>query len=268
MSEIAIIRPGETVALHPECSGFAHGFGLFETLRLRAGRLELWEAHWQRLAQSAQGLKIAHSYRPEEALEAVKLLAKELPDDATIKLSLLREGNDSKLFVYSRPLVPAPEQIGLLMDWPGRINEASPLAAHKTHNYLENMLVLDAAYAAGCYDGLRLNTKGQVAEGAISNLFFYREGVWNTPGLDCGLLPGVMREALLQVLPVKQGQYLPEVVLSAEALFLSNSTIGLQPVERLCTAGRERALSSGNHECYEPVRQGLAQFIRATAIKL
>lgn len=266
MSSIVIIRPGETVALHPECSGFAHGFGLFETLRLRAGRLELWEAHWQRLARSAQALEMAHSYAPEEALEAVQSLARELPDDATIKLSLLKEREDFNLFVYSRPLVPAPGPLGLLMDCPCPINESSPLAGHKTHNYLENLLVLDAAHAAGCYDGLRLNTKGQVAEGAISNLFFYRGGVWHTPALSCGALPGVMREALLQVLEVEQGGCLPEEVLLAEAVFLSNSTIGLQPVDRLHSGGKETVLTSRDHDCWEPARQRLAEFVADAAI--
>jgi branched-subunit amino acid aminotransferase/4-amino-4-deoxychorismate lyase len=216
---------------------------------------------------SAQKLNIVHSYRSEDALEAVRVLVGKLPPEATIKLSLLKEGDGSGLYVYSRPLVPAPDRIGLLMESPASINEASPLAGRKTHNYLENILVLDAAHAVGCYDALRLNSRGRVAEGAISNLFFVRDGVWHTPNLSSGLLPGVMREALLQVLEVEQGEYLPEEVFSAEALFVSNATIGLQPVDWMCSGGKEIVLSSRKNDCYGPACQRLAEFIGATAIQ-
>ncbi|HKK18652.1 MAG TPA: aminotransferase class IV, partial [Opitutales bacterium] len=131
MSSLEIIPPGAPLRLSPESSGFAHGFGLFETMRLRGGRIESWEAHWRRLSASAETLGLACPFQAREVLDAVKALARQLPAEATVKLSLLREGASSRLLVYTRPLNALPEKIGLLMEAPCRIDESSPLAGHK-----------------------------------------------------------------------------------------------------------------------------------------
>lgn len=268
MSAIEIIQPGGALALNPESSGFAHGFGIFETMRVRRGRLELWEAHWRRFIASAEALRLACPYPSVEVLEAVISLAKKLPADAVIKLSLLRDGDSSKLVVYSRPLSPLPEDTGLLVESPAPINEYSPLAGHKTHNYLENLLVLEAAHATGCYDGLRLNSKGDIVEGALSNVFFHRGGGWHTPATETGLLPGVVREVLLDTLTVEQGRYGPTDLLSADAVFLTNASIGLQPVDWLLSAGRKLPLSSRLHPCFEPASALIEEYIEKPAIQV
>lgn len=38
-----------------------------------------------------------------------------------------------------------------------------------------------------------LNTKGQICEGTVSNIFFVRDGRIYTPAIDSGLLPGTVR---------------------------------------------------------------------------
>ena len=268
MSSIEIILPGESLKLAPESPGFAHGFGLFETMHLRGGCLGLWEAHWQRLTHSARELGIASCFEQAEVLEAVRTLAKELPDEAVIKLSLLKEGPTSRLVVYSRPLSVLPEVIGLLLESAAPVNEGSPLVRHKTHNYLENLLVLAAAREAGCFDALRLNLKGDVAEGAISNLFFYRDGCLHTPSVECGLLPGVLRGALIECLEVKQGSYRLADVVGAEAVFSTNASIGLQPVDYLHLKNRKIQLQSRQHTCCQPAQRLLADYIAGRSIQL
>lgn len=268
MSSIKLVLPGELLPLDPESAGFAHGFGLFETLRLRGGRLELWAAHWQRLVDSAGALGIACPFAAAAALEAVRTLAQELPAEAVIKLSLLKSGQSSQLVVYSRPLSGLPESIGLLLESAFPLNENSPLAGHKTHNYLENLLALEAAHTAGCVDTVRLNAQGHVAEGAISNLFFYREGSWHTPSLACGPLPGVMRGAVLACLDVQQGHYRPADITGAEAFFLTNASMGLQPVDYLQLGRQRKQLQSRQHACCQPAQSQLADYIACRSIAL
>lgn len=268
MSAIEIVLPGELLAIDPGASGFAHGFGLFETVRLRDGRLELWEAHWQRLARSARELGVACPYKREEVFQGVRTLAGKLAGDAAIKLSLLKEGKSSRLLGYSRPISRLPADIGVLMDAPTPINESSPLAGHKTHNYLENLLTLEVAREAGCFDGLRLNRNGHLVEGAVSNVFFYREGYWHTPGLKTGLLPGVIREVLVQALAAKEGSYQPADLFAADAAFLTNSLIGLQPVDWLSANGRKIQLRSRAHNCFQHAEDLLADKIEATSIPI
>lgn len=268
MSTLEIILPGESLHLDPESSGFAHGFGLFETMRLRGACLELWAAHWQRLRQSAHKLGIVCPFDEAEVLLAVRELAKDVTGEAALKLSLLRNDHDSRLLIYSRPVTALPEVFGLLLDNPAPFNQASPLAGHKTHNYLENLLVLEVARELGCFDGLRLNLQGDVVEGAISNIFFFRDGGWHTPGLASGALPGVTRAALTQCLPVQEGSYPLEMVLSAEAVFLTNASMGLQAVDFLQRNGKKTPLQSRQHSCFQPARQRLAEYIADHSIQI
>jgi branched-subunit amino acid aminotransferase/4-amino-4-deoxychorismate lyase len=268
MSAIEIVSPGEKLTLDPSSSGFAHGYGLFETMRLRNGALELWEAHWQRLTRSARHLGIACSFDSAEALEVIKILAKKLPPDAVIKLSLLKEGESSKLFVYSRPPLEPPEELGLLMETPCRIHENSPLSGHKTHNYLESLLVLEAARERGCFDGLRLDSKGRLAEGAISNIFFLRRDRLHTPGLQSGPLPGVVRQALFEIVQVEEGNYGPGDLVSADAVYLTNASIGLQPVDWLLSEGKKIQLQSRKKGGYARMRGLLEEHIRKAAVQV
>ena len=54
-----------------------------------------------------------------------------------------------------------------------------------------------AAEAQGAFDMLFCNERGELTEGARSNLFIKLDGHWYTPPLSAGLLPGVMRSVLL-----------------------------------------------------------------------
>lgn len=268
MSVIEIIVPGQPVCLNPTASGFAHGFGLFETMCLREGRLELWQAHWQRLSASARKLGIACAFDPGHVLDQISILSGDLAPKATIKLSLLKEAEASRLFIYSRPLAPIPESIGLLLDGPIELNENSPLAGLKTHSYLENVLVLDAARSLNCYDAVRLNRRGHLVEGAISNIFFHREGGWHTPGRESGLLPGVVRAALLELLPVEEAAYTCQDLLCADGVYLTNSSVGLLPVDWLHTQGQAVPLPSRGLQSYRFARKLLFEYMNSHATDL
>jgi len=50
-----------------------------------------------------------------------------------------------------------------------------------------------------CFDVLYCNARDEVCEGSRSNVYICDEdGQWLTPPLDCGLLPGVQRQVLLE----------------------------------------------------------------------
>ncbi len=139
------------------------------------------------------------------------------------------------------------QEVGLLVQDVFPINDRSSLAGFKTHNYLESMLAATAAVEAGCYDALRLNTRGFLAEGAVSNLFFSSEGRLMTPSEHTGLLPGVVRAAILEALPVVEGLFTLDQLLRAEAVFLTNSSIGVLPVDFLLHEGSRIDLQSIQH---------------------
>ncbi|MGB0273213.1 MAG: aminotransferase class IV [Opitutales bacterium] len=236
MSEIVILPAGDKAELVPTASSFAYGYGLFETLRFDAGRLLHWEAHWARLCASARALGICCDYSEAAVLAALReLVHTEGIERGTLKLSLC----DTQLFVYARPkfAVPAgPVRVKVELNHP--LNERSPLAGHKTHNYAENRYLLETARRAGYYDVLRTNTAGVLAETAVANFFFIRDGILCTPELATGALPGVVRQVLLQQarhanIEIQEGRFGLEVLAEIDAAFMTNASLGLLPVDSI-----------------------------------
>lgn len=256
MSEIAVILREEKIPIDPLSAAFAHGYGLFETIHYSQGYLYFWEAHWQRLVASSKALNIPLPFSAEAVFEAARELVPEMGAQAAVKLSLLaNDGKPPQLLVYSRLLRKLPESIGLTIDSAYPINERSVLAGHKTHNYMENRLVAQSASAAGCYDAVRLNTRGEIAECAFSNLLFVVDGQIKTPALETGILPGVVRQSLIQAADIEIGQYRLEELLKAEAIFLTNSNTGALPVDWLLYAGDSASIPSARTESYSMLRE-------------
>ncbi len=258
MSEIIIIHSGGNAELDPIQSGFAHGYGIFETIKLTEGRLAFWSAHWERLQSSAADLSLAFDFSETAVLTAIKqLVAGEGFTGGLIKLSLLRNGGRSKLFVYGRAAVEPPSMVQLQLSSCYPLNPLSLLAGHKTHNYMENMALLEAARAAGYYDTIRLDTDRYLAETTIGNLFFIAGGKLCTPSTEHGILPGVIRGEILKISDADQGTYGVDALEDAEAVFMTNSSCGLLPVSRIVGDAWELNFTSERHPYFGQLREAL-----------
>jgi len=272
MESITVVPCGGVAGLDPAASGFAHGFGLFETMKLAEGRLCFWEAHWARLTRSAQALGLAVDCEADTVLQMIrKLVRDENMRDGAVKLSLLQEGEAPRFFAYARPAVPPPQSgVRLLLGWDFPLNERSLLAGHKTHNYMENMLLLRACRAEGYFDRIRLNTAGALVETTIANLFFILGGRLCTPALETGILPGVIRSEVLvsaeaAAMELEEGVFPAECLNEAEALFVTNSILGILPVD--CVVGMQGVLSiaSGVHPMVKELKRAIASAERRNA---
>jgi para-aminobenzoate synthetase/4-amino-4-deoxychorismate lyase len=84
------------------------------------------------------------------------------------------------------------------------------------------------------FDAIFLNTRGEVCEGARSNVFVERDGVLLTPPLACGLLPGVMRRQLIESGRALEQLLRLEDLQSAPAIYVANALRGLMPVRLMC----------------------------------
>jgi branched-subunit amino acid aminotransferase/4-amino-4-deoxychorismate lyase len=134
MSKIVILKSGSNAHLNPLHSGFAHGFGLFETIKLSGGRLEFWEAHYERLSHSAKVFDLHFDQTEAAILAAIReLVQSEKLCDGVVKLSLLDAGADSFCYVYTRPIELPDENVTLQFSRQSSLNENSVLAGHKIH---------------------------------------------------------------------------------------------------------------------------------------
>ena len=265
MSEIIILQSGDAAALNPNRSGFAHGFGIFETIKLSQGRLCFWEAHWQRFYDSAVDLGLPLDHTPEAALAAIReLVQAEGLRDGTVKISLLKEGAGARCYVYTRPAMATTTSVRLQLTTKHPLNEHSCLAGHKTHNYMENMLLLESAREEGYADVLRVNSAGVLDETTVANLFFIKQGRLCTPALSTGILPGVIRAEVIQVadslaIPVEEGSYTPAVLQAAEAVFLTNSTGGIRLMDTISEGELDLMVPSEPRPLLDALTSGLSE---------
>jgi len=277
MSRIVILKPDQSVELNPVDSGFAYGYGLFETIRLRAGRLCFWQAHWDRLAHSAASLGFHFKLEMPAVLDAIRSLCEAVCwQDGLIKLSLMSENGGSVLYVYGRPELSGTQSARLKLDLKHPLNERSVLAGHKTHNYMEHMLLLKAARERGYYDTLRVNGAGHLAESCVGNIFFIKGQTLATPSLESGILPGVVRGAILnlarssifnEAIPVEAGVYDPAFLKSCDAVFLTNSSVGILPIERIDAEGDSAMhFDSESHRLVQSLQQLLREKEEAESV--
>src|SRR5277367_596241 len=88
------------------------------------------------------------------------------------------------------------------------------------------------AQSKGYDDVVFLNSDGFITEGAIHNIFIVKNGLWLTPPVTDGALPGVLRQSLLETQCIER-QIRMDDLISADEIYLGNSVRGLQRVVRI-----------------------------------
>jgi branched-subunit amino acid aminotransferase/4-amino-4-deoxychorismate lyase len=226
--------------------GLLLGDGLFETILAKDGELILFEAHIARLRRACWELGLS---QPEaDATRRLCELALGDTDMTTGRVAVrltLTAGSGGRGLARPDPVephifvvasrAPKPDNAIGLRTSAIRRNPTSPGSRMKTLSYLDNVLARREAEPA---EALMLNTVGDVACAAAANVFWIKEGRLFTPALDCGVLDGVMRGQVLAMaasfgLSAREGRFPPSVLTEAEAVFLTNSLIGIRPVSSL-----------------------------------
>lgn len=247
---------GEAASVAVADRGLAYGDGLFETVRIEAGRPVLGALHLQRMAASAHAIGIAFDLSAVETHFPAFIRD---AGDAVAKILLTRGAGGRG---YQPDPGMSPTLVFLLyppVSWPDALAEAgvvaaicrqplgvSPmLAGHKHLNRLEQVLLRqELASVPGAHEALVTDVDGHVTEGVFSNLFFVREGVLHTPLLDRAGVRGVMRQFLMEAapplgIPLREGRYDARDVLAADEVFFCNSLYGIWPVRQMADQVRQ-----------------------------
>jgi branched-chain amino acid aminotransferase len=92
------------------------------------------------------------------------------------------------------------------------------------------------ARAQGYDEALLLNRSGFIFEASRANIFWIKDKVLYTPPLSSGCLNGITRRQVLKgakslKIPVKEGSLTPEILKGADTAFLTNSLIGIKPID-------------------------------------
>lgn len=195
------------------------GLRLIETLRRENGVSPRLVGHLARLQRSAAWF--GFSFDQEAVLQQIAVL----PTDGVwrVRVTLGKEGD---LDVQAFPLSEEPVGPRFARLAEARIASGDPLRRHKTtERPLYDAALNELAGEPALFDLIFLNERGEVAEGARSTVFVERDGVWLTPPLASGALPGVLRAEMLASGQARECVLWPEDL--AAGFWLGNALRGL-----------------------------------------
>ncbi|HKA84179.1 MAG TPA: aminotransferase class IV [Acidimicrobiales bacterium] len=228
--------------------GLTVGDGVFETIKLIAGRPFALRRHIERLHRSALGLGLDVPLGEARLRDAIDDLLAAAPAGEVGRLRVTVTGgvappgsgrgtSGPTLIMAVAPLEPwEPDTVAITVPWPR--NERSAVTGLKTTSYAENVVALAEAQRVGATEAIMANLAGNLCEGTGTNVFVVRHGVLSTPPLLAGCLAGVTRALLLEELPDADEDDLPMSALpEADEVLLTSSTRDVQPLRAL--DGRE-----------------------------
>jgi len=242
--------PRSRAKLSPFDHGFLYGYGLFETMRAYQGHIFRLDRHLARLRHSAESIGLANRLTAFDLKAAcTKTLDANKLKNARLRLTVSAGEGDMTpdpgtrssptILVTAQNLVPLPPEkyeSGFKAALSSlRRNSQSPLSRLKSTCYMENILARMAARAAGCDEAILLNEQGYLAEGSTTNIFLASNGELITPSLESGVLPGITREAVLEIARASNIKTLERQVelkelTEAEEAFVTNSILELVPL--------------------------------------
>lgn len=104
--------------------------------------------------------------------------------------------------------------------------------------YLNSVLAKQEAISSGYDEALMLNSDGNISEGSGENLFLVRDGIVHTPPVSSGILDGITRASVTELLRA-EGVEVRETTLTrgdlyaAEELFFTGTAAEVTPVREV-----------------------------------
>jgi para-aminobenzoate synthetase/4-amino-4-deoxychorismate lyase len=232
-----IVVDSDPAAEYRECllkaeflTSSAERFSLIETMLWR-GSFPFLELHLDRLMDSAE--YFAFSCDREAARATLLATAAEFPSLRPRKVRLLLDTDgtahiECELLSNQRSEDDDPARVCVAAQ---RTDPDDRFLFHKTTRRTLYNSAFATASAAGYADVLFFNTRDELTEGAISNVFLEKDGRWYTPPTACGVLAGVYRRHLLATRPgIEERILFVDDLKAADGVYLSNAVRGLRRV--------------------------------------
>lgn len=255
ISENGIIHHDGIKLENPFDSGYTTGQGIFETILIFNGKPKFLKAHYDRILSSSKKMCLpslpefivveewVNDYLSELYRSNINENKSNLSFKGRMRINWVKNidayGNkNADMHIYAMEFSYPEEyyqkgiKVGISNE---KIYSQMRFTGIKTLNYAENLLKKAEAASNGFKEMIVLNENGNVCEGITSNIFWIKDGKIFTPELESGALPGIIRSWVIdnsRILgyPVVEGTFVTEVVVSSDAIFFTNSLMGIMPV--------------------------------------
>ena len=224
------------------------GDTLFETMKAKDGRILFLQQHLDRLSTSAQRLDFPLDLDSISAALHASVQQADTPV-SRIRLTVSRgpftglafPSPDASHFLievapYTEPGdAERKDGIDVVITPNRRVNPLSHLPQMKRGNYADCLYAANFAREQGVREALFVDENDRLLEGATSNIFLARDDRLITPALGNLVLPGIVREQVLEIarawgLVTEERDVQINEIYSADELFICNSLIDILPV--------------------------------------
>lgn len=255
--------------------GFLYGDSVFEVFRTYGGVPFGQREHLERLQRSADRLMISMPVSVETLSSEVAATLEAAGEGEWYVRVVITRGTGPLTYDPStattplRVIITAPVSlppadhyergIAVALLHASRPTDDERASGAKASNYLANLLAVHEAKQKGAQEALMLGRRGQILEGASSNLFIVKDGVVRTPEHQAGILMGITRAAVLAAaategIGVEEGEVRPEDLYGADEAFITSSIREVMPVVsadgRTIGSGAPGSVTKRLHEAY------------------
>lgn len=241
----------EKICISPDDRGFLFADGLYEVVRFYHGKPFGLEGHQQRLENGAQALRFNRTSFPEFTEVMTRLIEENGLDQkpsAIVYFQVTRgvaprshrfppKETPLTIYAFAREFQSAKEEQeqgakAILVD-----DDRWGHCDLKTIALLPNTLAHQKARDAGAVEALFVRD-GSVQEGTHSNLMMVQDGQLFTPPLTRFVLPGITRQAILEIarrenIPVVEQPITSEQLKAADEVMIVGTTVEVTPIVQI-----------------------------------
>jgi len=251
--------PWEDATIHVLTYALHYGSAVFEGIRAyKTGdgcKIFRLDEHIKRLLNSAKIYRMNIPYSHQELKNACRIIvsSNDLNEGAYIRPIAFRGYDDLGLHAHNNDAI---DVVVAAWEWGTYLGNAAlkdgvdacvsswnkinpntvPFMAKASGNYLSGTLVAMEARQNGYDEGILLDSKGMVSEGAGENIFMVKDGNLYTPPLSSSVLDGITRDAVIKIagslkLGVIETEIPREQLYIADELFFTGTAVEITPIK-------------------------------------
>ena len=251
--------PWEDATIHVLTYALHYGAAVFEGIRAYKTddgcKIFRLDEHIKRLLNSAKIYRMNIPYSHQELKNACQIIvsSNDLNEGAYIRPIAFRGYDDLGLHAHNNDAI---DVVVAAWEWGTYLGNAAlkdgvdacvsswnkinpntvPFMAKASGNYLSGTLVAMEARQNGYDEGILLDSKGMVSEGAGENIFMVKGGNLYTPPLSSSILDGITRDAVMKIaesfkLSVIETEIPREQLYIADELFFTGTAVEITPIK-------------------------------------